>query len=481
MTASLPVKLVDISHHQQYAIDYPAAQRAGVQGVYHKATEGDTYRDPDYARRRLEADRAGVPFGAYHFARPEVGDAKREARRFLAVARPAKGDLFPALDLETTEGLTLEQLAVWGRTFYAEVVRLLEQEGLTAREGLVYGPFMGTGSVPWRRWVPRYNNDNRPPVGEWDIWQFSNGVYGRPNRVAGFPGPTDLNTFADGFKLGSIRLRADRPTKARRKTRTLKVAHASMQYGDTNAQHTHDADTILGRGYDWITGTEAGPGSGNLPAALRKAGREHGYRVFIPKRPTDCWVAVSKELIAGRPWKRMRTGYIPVIEGSSASGDPHRYGPKGVVWAKFPTDELGDIAVASAHHLTKGRFPGNEKRTRPNDPVDHYGENRALSLALGDWAKRAGKGKALAFVGADTNMVDRTSDVFFGAPLTTAWDELERYENTGHGNIDVIASYDRDGRVRAKSVRALDDRELFLHTDHFLVEARYEVELLGQD
>jgi hypothetical protein len=35
----------------------------------------------------------------------------------------------------------------------------------------------------------------------------------------------------------------------------------------------------------------------------------------------------------------------------------------------------------------------------------------------------------------------------------------------------VVATYDRDKRVRAISTRALDDSELRLHADHFLVEA----------
>jgi GH25 family lysozyme M1 (1,4-beta-N-acetylmuramidase) len=129
-----------------------------------------------------------MPFGAYHFARPSVGDAKTEARFFIDVANPVPGDLRPCLDLETTEGLSMTQIKTWADEFCAEVERL------TSVTPLVYTPFLLSASLERRAlfWVPRYNNDNDPPIRSWDIWQFSNGVFGVPNRVNGL-GNVDLN------------------------------------------------------------------------------------------------------------------------------------------------------------------------------------------------------------------------------------------------------------------------------------------------
>lgn len=261
----------------------------------------------------------------------------------------------------------------------------------------------------------------------------------------------------------------------------LHVAHASMQFSDSNRQMVEDVnrifDRMVERKVSWLTGTEAGPGADPLTDLLRQGAKEHGYRFFKPKFPTDCWVAVSRDLITGN-WE---TGYENVIPGSSAlykeQGIPAdslpRWGPKGVVWVGFDTESLGRIYVSSAHYLTQGRRPN-----RPIKGVDHYEWNKRLALAIGDWAVDKGSGAALAFYGGDQNIVDRTDDTFFGAPLTSAWDELARYENTGHGNIDVIASYDKDSRVKARYSRALDDSEFPLHTDHFLVEAGFSVEPL---
>lgn len=188
MTTPLKVHGVDISHHQGGSIGWAALKAAGVKWMYHKSTEGASFRDPNYIGRRAEAKKAGMPFGAYHFARPSVGDAKQEARFFLNVARPVPGDLLPALDLETTEGMSLTQINTWADEFCAEV------ENLTSLIPLVYTPFTLSSGLERRAifWVPRYNNDNRPPVRSWDIFQFSNGVLGVPNRISGL-GNVDLN------------------------------------------------------------------------------------------------------------------------------------------------------------------------------------------------------------------------------------------------------------------------------------------------
>lgn len=250
----------------------------------------------------------------------------------------------------------------------------------------------------------------------------------------------------------------------------IKVQESSMQYSDTPKQHEKDAKAVFSLGSHIVLGTEAGPGSNVLPAALKQEAEAKGYWFYVPRRPTDCWVAVKKSLMPDKP----RTGYIPVIEGSSESGDPHRYGPKGIVWMRGKTS-LGRLSVASFHGLTKARYPGMAQHDKPGDPVDHRAENERLGHALGDWATQEGKGTNLVFAGGDTNLLDRTDDVFFGAPLTTCWDELKTWPATGHGNIDVIASYDRDGRVKCLKSRVLHDRDLHLFSDHFTVVATYEV------
>jgi GH25 family lysozyme M1 (1,4-beta-N-acetylmuramidase) len=476
---------VDISHHQAGSLDLAAAKRRGLKWLYHKATEGDNYTDPNYARRRAEAEKAGLPFGAYHFARPEKSDAAAEARRFLAVAKPKPGDLRPALDLETQEGLSLADIRVWAATWIATVTK-----ALGGVKPIVYTPFdLGAADDGCLLWRPRYNNTNTPPALRWDIWQFSNGTFGVPHSLAGI-GNVDLNTMRPGLDLDAMLIPKPEP-KPQRETQRLHVMHASLQFSDSDPQHTSDITKIFGRAKDrqvaWITGTEAGPGAGNTSDELLRIGEIAGYRMWVPSHQrkgkpgwaTDCWLGVREDLIQKGSWTR---DYLPAIPGSAElNNDPawakiigrKRWGPKGLVTAGWVNEDLGKMSLGAAHYLTDARNPSSP----------YWDLNKNLAGVISKWAIEAGAGSGLAFYGGDQNMADNKDtepqgDTFFGGPLTSASDETGQRESTGHGQIDVIASYDHDGRVSAAYWRALDDREFPLNTDHYITEAGFDVAVL---
>jgi hypothetical protein len=316
-------------------------------------------------------------------------------------------------------------------------------------------------------------------TGKWDI--------GDPNGVP-FNGHKVLNVplFRDHVK----KWRASRsPVAPETDFVVVKAMHASLQFSDTPKQQTEDITDLFERakkrGVWFITGTEAGPGAEPTSDLLASVGKAAGYHVWVPSNmkkgslgggwATDSWVAVDSDRIKRGSWDK---GYEPAIPGSKelyrragVDAEYPRWGPKGVVWVSFENVDIGRVGVAAAHYLTKGRSP----KGQPIQGVDHYEWNKTLAAEIGDWGREHGKGSALAFYGGDQNIVDRTDDTFFGQPFTSAWDELNKYENTGHGNIDVIASWDADGRVEALRTRALDDKEFFQHSDHFVVEAEFKV------
>lgn len=478
---------VDISHHQSGKLDMPGAKTRGLRWLYHKATEGDSFTDTNYTKRRVEAGRSGLPFGAYHFARPEKTDAVAEARRFVAVAKPIPGDLRPALDLETTEGLSITQIRAWAAKFIEEVERL------TGVKPVVYTPFdLGKAAAGCIIWRPRYNNSNTPPVLPYDIWQFSNGVFGVPRRLEGF-GNVDLNVMRPGLTLEAMRIPKVKPQP--KPYQRVHVAVAPLQFSDTDAQHTSDLTKIFTRfkkrGVKIVVGTEAGSGAGNMSAELVRIATLMGYKIWCPSAKkdlpaskggtTDCWIAVAKDFIEG-DWE---TGFIPAIPGSralyEAQGiDPDsfpRWGTKGLVWVKFRS-KLGVISVGSGHYLTKARHPGAVFKG-----VDHWAWNEKFAEVISDWAVEQGKGSDIVLYGGDQNMSDARNDqpqgdTFMGGPLTTLGDELETWPNTGHGPIDVFATYDRDGRVKAAYWRSLTDRELPLFMDHNLSEGGVDIRVL---
>lgn len=212
-TKPMPVHGADISHHQA-SVDLAKAKKAGLRFLYHKATEGDTVTDSKYKSRRTLAKSAGIPFGAYHFARAERGDAAAEARRFLAFADPKPGDLRPALDLETDEGLSLSALRTWADTWCDVVAKAI------GVQPVIYSPFdLGASQKGRLRWRARYNNDNRRPDLPWDIWQFSNGVLGVPDTFPGL-GHVDLNTLREGVTVQDLLIPLPKPKTKRHRTGT---------------------------------------------------------------------------------------------------------------------------------------------------------------------------------------------------------------------------------------------------------------------
>lgn len=192
---------VDLSHWQaKISIDWAKAKAAGVKFVVHKATEGTTYVDPSYATRRAETHANGVLFGAYHFARPQLGNARAEAKFFLEHAAPRKGELVPMLDLEANDhGMTKAELTRWVRNWFRYVFNHSD-----AKRGFLYTHFdLDSKPRGVALWVPRYSNSNLAPrvpapYLRWRIWQFSDGRYGVPNEVPGI-GNVDINHVRSFF------------------------------------------------------------------------------------------------------------------------------------------------------------------------------------------------------------------------------------------------------------------------------------------
>jgi len=78
--ASNPVG-IDVSHYQG-SITWTSVKSAGISFAYIKATEGTTYKDPNFNANYLHAYNAKVIRGAYHFARPDLSGGAAQATYF---------------------------------------------------------------------------------------------------------------------------------------------------------------------------------------------------------------------------------------------------------------------------------------------------------------------------------------------------------------------------------------------------------------
>jgi lysozyme len=221
---------IDVSGHQP-SISWAAVKRAGISFGWVKATEGQTFDDGSYGRHRREARRAGIPLGAYHFARPDTDisslDPVAEADHFLEVARPAEGDLLPVLDLETP-GLPPARLARWAKAWLRRVERAIDRPPILYTFPSYWTDRMGNSKAFGRYplWLASYGPDDGRvhPVRRIGGWEsIAVHQYTSKGRIEGFTGQLDLNRLMRGTKLEDLTLGETPPLPAPRFGKPWKI------------------------------------------------------------------------------------------------------------------------------------------------------------------------------------------------------------------------------------------------------------------
>lgn len=192
---------IDVSIHQGH-IDWPAVAAAGYRFALCKASEGVGWTDQLFWRNWADIRRAGLFRGAYHFARPGLGNLPSAEADWFVQQVHETGDLLPgdvlALDLEDNGVAVQEDLAGWALAWLEAVERTtgrrpllysypayLEQHGLMAAPALARFPLW---LASWRRTPPLAP----PPWRSIAIWQYTS-----RGEVPGITGFVDLNVCLD--------------------------------------------------------------------------------------------------------------------------------------------------------------------------------------------------------------------------------------------------------------------------------------------
>lgn len=265
--------VIDISHHNT-VVSWEAIKAAGIQAVILKATDGIRYKDPDYPKRRRDAQNAGLLVGAYHFCRNT--SVKDQVELFLAYAKPDDTTLL-AMDWENNpdgpdmslaqarEFLTLlmaktgrkpEHIWIYGGNVLKEQIRHVDDVAFFGRFPL---------------WLCQYGPTARLPKAwqKYGLWQYS-----ETGQIPGMAvdGHVDLNVFggsdlaaewAPTGNAATVTETADEPLviPAADPPRASVMAVAKTAYGSrtTWAQLMAVASVVLGyvtdwakQGWDWV-------------------------------------------------------------------------------------------------------------------------------------------------------------------------------------------------------------------------------------
>jgi GH25 family lysozyme M1 (1,4-beta-N-acetylmuramidase) len=305
-------------HPRGQAIDWVAAKRSGIGYAFIKATEGTTVVNPWFRSDWSGARRAGLPRGAYHFARPArpLSTATAQARAFLKVSgrlnRP--GDMPAVLDLENNGGLPPGELIAWAQEWVRTV------QNATGRAPLLY-----TYRSFWRRaaanstalnhlplWLADYSDGHggagrpagptRPLVGgwpDWAIWQWTDN-----GRVSGVAAPVDVNVFnggaarmralADGTKRASFApVRPGPPSRVAAEGGNHSADVSWLPGYDGNSRPRQWRVTAEGTGRSVVVSGRA------LSARLRGLRNGRAYRIVVEQRNAAGWSRASAPVVVG--------------------------------------------------------------------------------------------------------------------------------------------------------------------------------------
>lgn len=186
------IRGIDVSHWQG-EIDWTAVAGKGYVFAMIKATEGQTYTDPQFNKNWEAARKARLVRGAYHTFSPN-SDGEKQAQFFLARAPLEAGDLPPVLSLYQLNGRNGADVA--------QAMRWLSAvETATKRQPIVYVsasfevPSQSAALTRYPLWVGQYVQADQPRLPQgwsaWTLWQFTDKA-----QVGGIKGDVPADYFA---------------------------------------------------------------------------------------------------------------------------------------------------------------------------------------------------------------------------------------------------------------------------------------------
>ena len=195
-------KVVDIYWGDSVST-WSKVKKAGILGIIHKASQGTHMVDKKYESRMEGAKKAGLLWGAYHFANDE--DPKAQVKSFLAAAKVTAADkeTLVCLDWEPNKNHTMTSADA--RIFLKEVEQILGRKavlysGNRAKEALgdKEDEFFGSH----RLWLCQYGPKWRTQA-SWEkpwLWQFTgDGMGPSPHWIDGITCPgnsgIDINSY----------------------------------------------------------------------------------------------------------------------------------------------------------------------------------------------------------------------------------------------------------------------------------------------
>ncbi|MDE6246243.1 MAG: hypothetical protein K2M41_00165 [Muribaculaceae bacterium] len=183
-----PVRGIDVSAHNGM-MNLDAAAADGIDFIFIKASEGDTFKDKNFRINYDKASHAGLKIGAYHYFRFDVGGVA-QAKNLIKAIGNRHLDLGVAIDVEESNNAAgVDSLQISRRL--EAMVQYLNISGYRVtfyctRAG--YYQYIRDTAPGACLWICSLNSS--PIDAEWTFRQY----YHR-GRVKGIRGDVDLDVF----------------------------------------------------------------------------------------------------------------------------------------------------------------------------------------------------------------------------------------------------------------------------------------------
>jgi lysozyme len=177
--------VVNLSHYDEMSPDFGQMARSGIVGVIHEATFPKYNLDARFAERASAVSRAGLLWGAYHFA--DATDPARQADHFLATVQSRSGGspTLLVLDFEKNDHYPGGTMNVHQAAAFVDRVRQRtgKYPGLYASENRIKEVINHSAvSADAKRilancwlWVANYHYTPKAtaPWSSWTMWQYT--------------------------------------------------------------------------------------------------------------------------------------------------------------------------------------------------------------------------------------------------------------------------------------------------------------------
>lgn len=220
-------KGIDVSHWQG-SINYTKVKNAGIDIVYIKATQGQSFVDSQFKTNAVNAKKNGLLVGFYHYFTATTTDAAlKEAAHFVDTIKPYSYDCRLALDVETTNNLSNSTLVSLCKTFLEEVEKLSGSGVVIYTYTSFIKEHLNSSLASYPLWIAQYGVRTPSSNGVWDSWVGFQ--YSESGKVSGVSGDTDLDEFTSGILLSS----SSTPSTPSTPSVSTKTINYTVKKGDT--------------------------------------------------------------------------------------------------------------------------------------------------------------------------------------------------------------------------------------------------------